>query len=249
MTARPYEGSRNDVRQIANGVTGAVYPHPVCLIQTRTGPLWTWLYDPLSICYAVDDHDHFVIDFLEKHVEPGMTVVDVGAHVGFFTRIAAELVGEDGHVHAIEASSANAEILAENVKDLPVTVHVVAVSDEDGTGTLWHHPNSGQNSIMAEGHADRAPGIGFAVEVRKLDTLFAHTRVDVVKIDVEEAEPRALTGMREILERDRPFVLSDLAVDQDYPGAREALSWLSKLPHYEVEARDSAVYMIPTSRP
>jgi len=57
--------------------------------------LWTGLHEPA------------VQRALAEQLRPGMTFWDVGAHVGFFTVLAARLVGEGGHVHAFEPVEEN----------------------------------------------------------------------------------------------------------------------------------------------
>ena len=52
-----------------------------------------------------------VVNLLQKRLSLGMTFVDLGAHIGFFTLMAAKQVGQDGSVYAFEPSPENFELL------------------------------------------------------------------------------------------------------------------------------------------
>src|ERR1700728_4292554 len=62
--------------------------------------------------------DRELISFLEKHVKPGMTVVDIGANIGFYSVLFSKLVGEKGSVHAFEPDSTNFKHLVSNTRKL-----------------------------------------------------------------------------------------------------------------------------------
>jgi FkbM family methyltransferase len=145
-------------------------------------------------------------------VDPGDTVVDVGANAGFFTLLAASRVGPAGQVLAFEPVPAVWAALNLNV-DLngvrQVSLHRVALSDANGTLTMYEGPPShrGVSSL-------RPLGDGFAthqVEVRCLDD-WMHTlrRVKLIKIDVEGAEQHVVRGMRRLIERDAPFLVVEV---------------------------------------
>jgi FkbM family methyltransferase len=70
-----------------------------------------------------------------------MTVIDVGAHIGYYSVLAGKLVGETGRVHAVEPSAENREILRRNI-DLnrvrSVTLHPYAAGRERATSLSSH---------------------------------------------------------------------------------------------------------------
>lgn len=51
-----------------------------------------------------------------RNVKPGGTMIDIGAHIGYFTLMAARAAGPEGHVYAIEPDPANFAVLVENVR-------------------------------------------------------------------------------------------------------------------------------------
>lgn len=74
----------------------------------------------------------------KKILRPGMTVVDVGAHIGYYTRLFARLVGPHGKVYAFEPHPDNFAILQRNVRKFKNVVPVqAAVLDKEGEISLY----------------------------------------------------------------------------------------------------------------
>lgn len=139
----------------------------------------------------------------EQHVRSGATVLDVGAHVGYYTLISAVLAGPSGRVHAFEPNPRNAEFLRRHVRINRldnVRVEQAAVSDGAGTARFDFGTGSGTGHLADAG----------ALEVRtlRLDDYCAEHGLApaVIKIDVEGAEVSVLQGARETLARHRPVV-------------------------------------------
>src|SRR5690606_4127661 len=141
---------------------------------------------------------------LRKHARPGMNVLDVGANIGVHTFLLSQLVGSTGHVTAVEPNSENAPLiilgqLRNNISN--ITLLPVALDQERG----WAHfsPHQGSNGgLIAATVVSVSAGAGTVVPTLQLDDI-AGERVDLIKIDVEGAEWRALAGSK-VLERDRP---------------------------------------------
>ncbi|HEX2079709.1 MAG TPA: FkbM family methyltransferase [Longimicrobium sp.] len=139
----------------------------------------------------------------QQHIRPGATVLDVGAHVGYYTLLAAVLAGESGRVHAFEPNPQNADFLRRHVRINAlgnVRVEQAAVSDQAGTARFDFGTGSGTGHLAAGG----------ALEVRtiRLDDYCAEHALApaAVKIDVEGAEVSVLEGARQMLERHRPVI-------------------------------------------
>jgi len=136
----------------------------------------------------------------------GMTFVDIGAHVGFYTLLAARAVGRNGHVYAFEPVASNFDLLARNVAansyGNTVTVLHKAVSDRTGWMDIFA---SGRDSAYSSLHKTPLAGtVGTPVETVSLDDFFRERHwppVHVVKMDIEGSEPDALAGMIELSER------------------------------------------------
>jgi len=132
----------------------------------------------------------------------GMTFIDVGAHVGYYTVMAARRVSPGGLVLAFEPSPRNYELLLANVWRNGLTNVACfpwAVSDQPGFIDLFlDERNTGDNRIF------RSARHGPAVHVRAvaLDALPSiRPPIDVVKIDVQGAEEAAIAGMNGLLAR------------------------------------------------
>ena len=74
--------------------------------QVETGPaagIWLRLNPRTGLDTVRGTGEPEVQDALRRHLRPGMTFYDLGANIGFFSLLAARLVGEQGRVFAFEA--------------------------------------------------------------------------------------------------------------------------------------------------
>lgn len=134
----------------------------------------------------------------------GATFVDVGANVGYYTRLAARRVGRTGRVFAFEPSPENFACLVHNTRRLPnVTPVASAVSDRTGRVLpLFVGSVSGLHSLFRE--SAEAPATAWTlVPTMALDDFIDSAgldHIDLVKIDAEGAEPLVLRGMGRALD-------------------------------------------------
>lgn len=156
-----------------------------------------------------------VQEALQRHTTPGSVVFDIGANVGFFTVLAARLVGADGRVFAFEPVPENAAQIRRNAglnRLDNITVVEKAVTDTAGRGQLVLARYSGGAALST---AERPPDATDAVTV-DLVTIDGAIRggdiapPSVVKIDVEGAEIEVLRGMTETLRAHRPTVICEI---------------------------------------
>ncbi len=140
---------------------------------------------------------------IEKEIEEGDIVLDIGANIGFYTLIMAKLVGDKGKVYAFEADKDNFEILKKNVeinKYHNVVLINKAVWDKNGTIKFYvNENNTAGNSV------DGNDGEEYnEVESIKLDEYFdENKKIDFIKMDIEGSEGRAVKGMANILKRNK----------------------------------------------
>jgi FkbM family methyltransferase len=162
-------------------------------------------------------------NFLKKVVGPGNTCIDVGANVGFFTQLFAAQTGSKGRVIAVEPILRNARLIELNsvINGTENIVHVVnkAVSESETGPVQFSLRGDSASSSIAE-NID-APGrdnpLGtttskIVVESEPLDSIIQSlniNRIDILKMDIEGYEYRALKGMGRILadESLRPRVM------------------------------------------
>lgn len=157
------------------------------------------------------------INFMQRMVRPGQTVLDVGAHIGLFTVIAANLVGPEGKVYSFEPLEQQRSLLERSVRDNGfidrVVVEPAAVSDQPGVGQMNvpdYTVNSGGAHLLGL-ESEAQPGhVAKKVPLIQLDEYPLRRPVNFIKIDIEGAEPLALRGASRLLRGDRPVVLSEV---------------------------------------
>jgi FkbM family methyltransferase len=150
---------------------------------------------------------------LDQLLSPGEVFIDVGANIGLYALKAARLVGPRGRVLALEPGQAAGDQLEANLalNDFGwVDLVRKAASDVDGRAVL-HHVELGNDPQAFSLIENLSAGErGETVETVRLDTLvgaMALSRIDLVKIDVEGAEPMVIAGARECLARFKPAVI------------------------------------------
>lgn len=137
-------------------------------------------------------------------LKPGQTFIDIGAHVGYFTLLAARRIMPGGLMIAFEPDPSNRKQLGDNLalnRVTEVEIEPLAVSASDGTVVF---ETSGQwNSGAANVVEHPQPGTSAHVESLRAVSLDNYCRekgirqVDLVKMDIEGGEAQALAGMKQ----------------------------------------------------
>ena len=160
-------------------------------------------------------------EMFKKVVKEGDVVLDLGANIGYYTLLAARLVGKTGKVYAFEPEPTNYSLLCKNV-ELNDYQHVAAmqkaVSDTSGTVKLYvDKEDTGAHSIyQPEEEKDFVE-----VESVTLDGFFKDKdhRINVIKMDVEGAEMAAFTGMAGLIRENQNL---KMFVEFYFPGDRSS---------------------------
>lgn len=168
--------------------------------------------------HLTKQYEPHVAQAVRRLLQPGDTFVDVGANVGYFTLLAATLVGPQGNVIAFEPNPDNCRLLH----------HSLA---QNGLNNVRLYENAvaeaTQRFSFSSGGADSNARILRAEELHGRNEHFAQvqavtldealqdvvTRVDLIKMDIEGAEPRAWRGMQSVLQQYRPVIISEYAPD------------------------------------
>jgi FkbM family methyltransferase len=146
---------------------------------------------------------------LRKVVKNGMTVVDIGANIGYYTLLASQLVGEGGRVIAFEPEALNFSLLEKSIREnegASIRFYKLAVSDRNGQVRLYKGDVSqpGGHSIGT----DRGHGFDL-VESTTLDEFWeseGRPRIDLIKIHVSGDDPLVLKGGSKVLRDEWPML-------------------------------------------
>jgi FkbM family methyltransferase len=146
----------------------------------------------------------------KEYCRVGMTVVDVGANIGYYTLLSSGLVGGNGRVIAVEPSSENCRLLLTSVAFNNATnVELFAVAAAEQRGWAYFASNLGSNgAILRNGSDDLLTKPGVVVPTFPLDEL-VDGPVHFIKLDVEGTEGRVVRGAQRLIETNRPIVTTE----------------------------------------
>lgn len=195
-----------------------------------------------SADYALGTNELPVQVALADALGAGDVFLDVGANVGFFSLLAARLVGPTGAVWAVEPVPANVAQIQHNARRnrfRNLAVVDAAASSSAGTTTLLLAVHPG-GAVIASAGAPPDPAGALEVRTVRIDDLVASGQVrppTVVKIDVEGAELDVLEGMPATLRDHRPVVVCEVDGRDDAAVASQRSAVVALLVHagYDVE--------------
>jgi FkbM family methyltransferase len=165
-----------------------------------------------------------VAEIFTRYIEPSMSVVDIGANIGYFTMLSASLVGPSGLVVAVEPNPENIKLLeaSRRVNGFDQVLVIQAAAGRR-TGLL------ALNVSYSNGITGELPNNVDAILAARPVPCFAldailpkDRRIDLVKVDTEGAELNAVIGLSETIARDRPVIVSEFS-----PGALPGISHCS----------------------
>jgi FkbM family methyltransferase len=173
----------------------------------------------------------FHLEAFREAIPSGGFIVDCGAHIGLHALVAADAVGGEGSVVAIEPVPVNARALRANVERnrFAGRVEVVEAAATRAAGPVRVHVNPWlDRSGLARPGDGAVPSVD--VEGLALDDVMDERRFDVAKIDVEGAEALVLAGFERSLARSPGAVV----FVECHPGPMRELgedptSWLESL--------------------
>ena len=159
--------------------------------------------DLASFIMTNNDYETETRETIESILKSGDVFVDLGANIGFFTLLAARLVGPEGRVFAFEPTPSTREFLVKNILENDYINRVViedyANSDRRGKAKFSITPLSVCNSINV-GEAVAGEG-EIEIKTISLDEYFREKtvkKIDLIKMDIEGQELAAIRGMEKI---------------------------------------------------
>ena len=154
-----------------------------------------WIISSSNIECALGSYEYEKRILFEKNVSKSSVVYDIGAHVGFYTLLASDLVGKNGKVIAFEPVPQNLKYLKKHLEINRCTNVIVieaAVSDKSGISFFDEGPNSSVGHLSEDNSS-------LTVETVSIDELIMRGEIpppNYVKIDIEGAELLALKGAK-----------------------------------------------------
>lgn len=143
--------------------------------------------------------------FFADVIKPNSVVYDIGAHVGFYTLLAAKQIGPEGKVYAFEPAPQNIYYLKRHI-ELNYLSNVrlleMAVADKDGITKFDSRTSSYSGQIAEKGNIE--------VPLTTIDSLLESSEIELpnlIKIDVEGTESKVLEGAQKLLQASKPDLL------------------------------------------
>ncbi|MCR4328838.1 MAG: FkbM family methyltransferase [Patescibacteria group bacterium] len=141
-------------------------------------------------------------DVIKSKFHRGGVFVDVGSDIGYYTCLAAQLGA--GHIYAIEPNPHTRMLLEKNIAVngfKNITIVGKAASDKSGEEKFYTH---GAHSTLGYNYnKNTSERTTITVETMPLDVVVGDGTVNFIKMDIEGSEPKALRGMRKLLERNK----------------------------------------------
>lgn len=196
------------------------------LVVKRKGIFWK-----LDLSEAIDFNIYIASQYekelakkMQETLAPGSIVIDIGANIGGHTLPLAKMVGETGHVYAIEPTDFAFEKLTSNIDINPkiknrITPFKLFLTDKDKknipvkVSASW----SIQGGMSNPNRNQLDMGYGKSIKtatVKTLDELVDELnikRIDAIKIDVDGHEVEILNGAANTLEKFSPILFIEFA--------------------------------------
>ena len=171
-------------------------PRGIILTETQGFEMYLDTTDdvmtPEILVYGV--HEPNETESMRSVLRPGMTVLDIGANTGYYSLLAANVVGNQGRVYAFEPEPHNFWLLTENIRLNQLTNIIAiqkAISDKTGKMKLYKDRWNFGAHTAAENNIEVEQGTCVEVDTITLDDFCAAediTQVDYIKADVQGSE-------------------------------------------------------------
>ena len=154
-----------------------------------------------------------ITKYLLDRLQDGDVFIDVGANIGYYTLLAAQRVGANGRVFAVEAASGTYSKLLQNLKQngvANVTAFQVAVSETTEQVPIWLYNDgelAGATTLTHVAERRRPMRIAETVEAKPLQQIIDAEiirQARFIKIDVEGAEWAVIKSLRELIKSVSP---------------------------------------------
>ena len=187
-----------------------------------------------------------------KHLKPGMTFFDVGAHFGYFSLLASLIVGTEGQVHTFEPTPSSFNILKVNVSSKPnVIPRNCAVFSKRKTviindyGVRYSAYNSIYNARLSRDIVSKLKVKKYEVEGMSVDDYVENSGAipNFIKIDAESSEHEIIIGMDETINEFHPIIsieIGDIGLNS-ITTSRDLINFLANKGYQPYECMDGTI--------
>lgn len=210
------------IRRLIFGLK-ALFPlprHPVYKRITGIMFEFDFSYDPAIRDMFLGKYEKREINMLKNILRPGDVFIDVGANIGYFSAVAAGLVGETGAVHSFEPVPEYFQRLQNLARMNPaykIITNQCALGEREETARIdiTCFSNIGWNTMVTSFMKPAERKQTITVPVRRFDNYIKEhnlNNIALIKIDVEGYEFPVLKGSRDFLgtARNRPPILCEI---------------------------------------
>lgn len=160
-----------------------------------------------------------IVSLVKKCIKADRDAINVGANIGIFTMLMADLIDNNHRILSIEPTPLAFSILTDNVKRNHASSKVVLFNGIciDTPGDYYLNTIQGKEEYSSIGESIHITTIGekyikIKVKGETIDNLVTNFKLDpgIILIDAEGAEMKVLTGAALILEKYKPIIVSEL---------------------------------------
>ena len=199
-----------------------------------------------------------ITDFLQ----PGQRVLEVGSNLGWYTLLIAHHIGPSGRLISFEANADLAKFTFDSICingfTERVQLHSLAVSDKTGETTFYVRGRHLGNSSLGKASQEHLDELydslqSIVTPTVALDTFLQGNdrKIDLMKIDVEGAEPLVFKGMEQILRENENITIimeySPLQMQGIGLDPAEAMSMLFQLGFNAYQIENPSAELIPAN--
>jgi FkbM family methyltransferase len=179
--------------------------------------------------YMYGYFDEIVSMMAIESIKNGDTVLDVGAHIGYFTLLFSHLTGDRGKVYSFEPTPSTYELLLRNTRSIKnVSIINAAVGAEEGTqqitdfGLKYCAWNTLANNSRLPDMYGGLKKSQKEVKIITLDTFLGQQKIrpDVIKIDAENYEFHVVSGMAQTLNEFHPRIIMECGSESSLRAAK-----------------------------
>jgi FkbM family methyltransferase len=188
------------------------------------GPLYNYSTKIRIPQKKIDFRKFLVAKFL---LTDGSSVIDGGAHIGYYTRYFSEIIGEKGKVYSFEPNPYLFRLLNKYARfHSNIVCYQKALSHVTSKTAFYVEPFSlSQDSSLYKGSDDQK---SISIDAIALDDFIAETeQIRLIKLDIEGFEQQAIQGAQQLIARCRPWIIFEY-VQTPIRNDRGILSLLAK---------------------